>query len=266
MNRQYIGARYVPIFDGDWNSAKVYEPLTIVNYNGGSYTSKKTCPAGTLPTNTDYWALSGTYNGQIAALQQDVANLQESDAYITNRISVLPPVYDNTNTYSAGQYVQYANAVYVCVATSTGHLPTDTNYWSYVGNIEKQFEDVANELDLKAAKALFTPTNISIPLIDLSTYTTADCAINCVQVGRILILSFALNFIGTGVDLPANTVLNTTAIPCSISANLGFNVASSDDDVARMLITTGGMISNLSALKAGKTYEGQLILPSYGWI
>ena len=68
-NNVYIGSRYVPIFDGDWDATKVYEPLTIVNYNGGSYTSKRTVTAGTLPTNTNYWALTGNYNGQIAALQ-----------------------------------------------------------------------------------------------------------------------------------------------------------------------------------------------------
>ena len=68
----YIGARYVPIFDGDWDSTKVYEPLTIVNYNGGSYTSKRAVPANTPPTNTNYWALTGNYNGQIANLQTQV--------------------------------------------------------------------------------------------------------------------------------------------------------------------------------------------------
>ena len=77
-NNVYIGSRYVPVFDGDWDSTKTYEPLTIVNYNGGSYTSKRPVPAGTLPTNTTYWALSGTYNGQIAALQTRVGNLEDA--------------------------------------------------------------------------------------------------------------------------------------------------------------------------------------------
>lgn len=74
-NNVYIGSRYVPVFDGDWDSTKTYESLTIVNYNGGSYTSKRTVPAGTLPTNTSYWVLTGNYNGQIAALQQDIADI-----------------------------------------------------------------------------------------------------------------------------------------------------------------------------------------------
>lgn len=73
MTRQYIGARYVPIIDGEYNSEKVYEPLTIVTYNGSSYTSKKSVPAGTLPTNTEYWALTGNYNAQVEQYLQEVS-------------------------------------------------------------------------------------------------------------------------------------------------------------------------------------------------
>lgn len=89
MTRQYIGARYVPIIDGAYDSEKVYEPLTVVTYNGSSYTSKKSVPAGTLPTNTDFWALTGNYNAQVeeyreavdtlrADLTEDFNNLRES--------------------------------------------------------------------------------------------------------------------------------------------------------------------------------------------
>lgn len=63
--RQYIGARYVPIIMGDWDASQEYEPLSVVLYNGSSYTTKRQTPAGTLPTNTIYWALTGNYNAQI---------------------------------------------------------------------------------------------------------------------------------------------------------------------------------------------------------
>lgn len=75
MLRQYIGARYVPIVDGVWDSEKVYEPLTIVNYPdefGASYTSKKFVPAGIAPTDNNYWALTGAYNAQISVIQNEV--------------------------------------------------------------------------------------------------------------------------------------------------------------------------------------------------
>lgn len=82
--REYIGARYVPIFDGDWDITKTYEPLVIVNYQGNSFTSKKYVPSGVQITDTDYWAESGNYSQQIEQLRQElnaamqeIADLQE---------------------------------------------------------------------------------------------------------------------------------------------------------------------------------------------
>ena len=39
--RQYVGARYVPVFANplEWSDTREYEPLTIVTYQGNSYTS-----------------------------------------------------------------------------------------------------------------------------------------------------------------------------------------------------------------------------------
>ena len=74
MERQYIGARYVPIFADpiEWNDQRTYEPLTIVTYMGASYTSKKNVPAGIKPTDSVYWALTGNYNAQVEAYRQEV--------------------------------------------------------------------------------------------------------------------------------------------------------------------------------------------------
>lgn len=74
MERQYIGARYVPIFADpiEWNDQRTYEPLTIVTYMGASYTSKKHVPAGVKPTDSMYWALTGNYNAQVEAYRQEV--------------------------------------------------------------------------------------------------------------------------------------------------------------------------------------------------
>lgn len=77
---QYIGARYVPKFfensDGteEWRSGVEYEPLTIVTYNGNSYTSKKPVPstAGNPSSDSEYWASTGTYNAQVEIYRQQV--------------------------------------------------------------------------------------------------------------------------------------------------------------------------------------------------
>lgn len=73
--RQYKGMRYVPIFDGDWDNSKDYDPLTIVSYQGNSYTSRTFVPAGTDISNETYWALTGNYNAQVEAYRQEVENL-----------------------------------------------------------------------------------------------------------------------------------------------------------------------------------------------
>lgn len=70
--RQYIGARYVPLVDGEWDNTKSYEPLTVVYYNGNSYTSRQYVPTGIDISNTDYWAQTGNYNAQIEAYRQEV--------------------------------------------------------------------------------------------------------------------------------------------------------------------------------------------------
>lgn len=74
-NNVYIGMRYVPKFMGAWDSTLSYEALCIVQYGNNSYTSKRPVPVGTLPTDTDYWALTGNYNGAILELQNDIASI-----------------------------------------------------------------------------------------------------------------------------------------------------------------------------------------------
>lgn len=81
---QYVGARYVPKFyensdnTSDWRSGVVYEPLTIVTYNGNSYTSKKPVPAtvGNPSANLEYWAPTGIYNEQVESLRTDFEELK----------------------------------------------------------------------------------------------------------------------------------------------------------------------------------------------
>ena len=78
MNNVYIGSRYVPLFDGAWDNTKSYEPLTIVSYGNNSYTSKRPVPVGIAPTNTNYWALTGNYNGEISQLEREILDETES--------------------------------------------------------------------------------------------------------------------------------------------------------------------------------------------
>lgn len=72
INRQYVGARYVPKIMGEWNKALQYEALSIVTYMGNSFTSKVPVPANVDITNGDYWVNTGNYNAQITEYKQKV--------------------------------------------------------------------------------------------------------------------------------------------------------------------------------------------------
>lgn len=75
--REYIGARYVPIFVGTWDNTQSYEPLSIVQYQGNSYTSRQYVPAGVAIANDAYWAETGNFNAQIEAYRQEVMQYDE---------------------------------------------------------------------------------------------------------------------------------------------------------------------------------------------
>lgn len=74
--RQYIGARYVPVFANPivWTNERTYEPLTIVLHAGNSYTSRQYVPTGIDINNTDYWANTGNYNAQIEQYRNESQN------------------------------------------------------------------------------------------------------------------------------------------------------------------------------------------------
>lgn len=82
---KYVGARYtIKVYENtvtpgsaEWQSNVNYEPFTLVTYNNGSYLSKKDVPAniGNPAANTQYWAETGAYNGQILNLQNQIGNL-----------------------------------------------------------------------------------------------------------------------------------------------------------------------------------------------
>ena len=74
----YVGARYVPIFAGEWDATKTYEPLTIVMWQGNSYTSKTFVPAQTEISNEDFWALTGNYNAQVEVYRKEVEVIKEN--------------------------------------------------------------------------------------------------------------------------------------------------------------------------------------------
>lgn len=74
----YVGHRYVPKIMGDWDNTQIYEPLSIVQYQGNSFTSRQYVPVGIDINNEEYWASTGNYNAQVENYRQDVKDVKEN--------------------------------------------------------------------------------------------------------------------------------------------------------------------------------------------
>jgi hypothetical protein len=92
---------------GEYSNIVQYYPRNIVYYAGGSYMCIKRC-INIPPSNTSYWQ-------QLTLPGLDLVFRGE---------------YDHGLSYDAKDAVSYGGSIYYCLTSSTGHLPTDTNYWS----------------------------------------------------------------------------------------------------------------------------------------
>lgn len=128
---QYIGSRYVPIFGRrgedsiEWDNTGTYEPLTIVLYQGNSYTSRQFVPVGIEITNQKYWANTGNYNAQIEQYRQEVNELKSDVNDLQNDVSELssqprPYIFNNVQDASSYQKFMTGNVLIVLGYYSPG--------------------------------------------------------------------------------------------------------------------------------------------------
>lgn len=141
---QYIGARYVPKFyensDGteEWRAGVEYEPLTIVTYNGNSYTSKKPVPSniGNPSDNPTYWVSTGNYNEQVEAYRQEVlgykADAEKMFDELDQRIDNIGgrKVIFISDSYADNNRGGYAKGIYTTFCQQAA-LTDQTNAWCY---------------------------------------------------------------------------------------------------------------------------------------
>lgn len=77
INRQYVGARYVPKIMGEWDKNIPYEALSIVTYKGNSFTSKIPVPAKVDIGDETYWVNTGNYNVQIEEYRKEALEAKQ---------------------------------------------------------------------------------------------------------------------------------------------------------------------------------------------
>lgn len=112
--RQYIGMRYVPLFGRkdetsiDWDNSAPYEPLTVVIYQGNSYTSRQYVPAGVDITNEAFWALTFNFNAQVELYRRETARALQAAQDAQSDIDTLLPKSSFTSENTVKNYIDGA--------------------------------------------------------------------------------------------------------------------------------------------------------------
>ena len=157
--RQYIGARYVPIFGRrgeesiEWDNTGTYEPLTVVLYQGNSYTSRQFVPVGIDITNEDFWAETGNYNAQVEQYRQEVLSFDGDISQAQADISTLQSQVAGTASSGLKASID-ANAE--AIGTHTAQL-AGTSESGLKTAIDANAGDIGNlQRDLLALSSLVT--------------------------------------------------------------------------------------------------------------
>lgn len=192
--RQYIGARYVPIFGRvgedsiEWDNTAPYEPLTIVLYQGNSYTSRQYVPTGIEIDNQAFWANTGNYNAQIEAYRREVANAIERVSFIEDSL----PIESFTSENTVKDYIDNSiDELEESTESAYDRLRTNTLFGAkeqiYVGRLSV-YDDVANkygqgmclmnDTTMLCARSNADKTTCIIQKVNLSTLVIAETYTN----------------------------------------------------------------------------------------
>ena len=128
----HVGNRYVPKIFGEWDNTKLYEPLSIVQYQGTSYTSRQYVPIGIEITNKEYWAVTGNYNAQVEQYRQDVESFNDKIIAINNDVKTILNDYsinvrnfkNDNNTWGQAlqEAIDYGNTIYTAKQELGGYF------------------------------------------------------------------------------------------------------------------------------------------------
>lgn len=97
INRQYVGARYVPKIMGEWDKNIPYEALSIVTYKGNSFTSKIPVPSKVDIGDETYWVNTGNYNVQVEEYRKETLETKELANNTNTDLQAFKKNQTNTN-------------------------------------------------------------------------------------------------------------------------------------------------------------------------
>lgn len=180
--REYVGMRYVPIFADpvEWDDTRAYESLTIVTYQGASYTSRRPVPAGIPITDGRYWVLTGNYNAQIELYRQEVrafdGRITQAQTDASNALTQVGTVagdvadldailtgYGEGDTVKAD--VSALQGAITAVDTKVGTLPEGET--SVIEYVDAEVQTINDDLtDIDTTLAGFGPNTPVKPYVD----------------------------------------------------------------------------------------------------
>ena len=268
--REYIGARYVPLFADpiDWDSTKTYEPLTIVYNQGNSYTSRQYVPAGIDISNDTYWARTGNYNAQIEQYRSEVATFD--GRITTNETNITDLQNDITDLQNAtvGTEKLDDNAV-TTAKIKNANVTTD--------KLADNAVTTAKILDANVTTAKILDANVTTDKLADNAVTTDKLADNSVTTAKILDANvttdkLADNAVTTAKILDANVTTDKLADNAVTTDKLADNSVTTakildanvtTDKLADSAVTTA-KIKNASITNS-KIAKGTLLIFSDSW-
>lgn len=235
MVREYIGARYVPKFMGNYDITQAYEALCVVdNGSGTSYISKIPTPAGTPLTDTTYWAIYGASSGAILNLQNQIDNINN------NELPALKKPSNNYLKYSGERLVVFIGDSYTQVPSSnTSFVGRVANY---LGITSSQYHNIGVSGDgLDGYKIQ----------VDNYNYTDADSVTDVVITG--------------GINDAHSDISDISTIEAKIDTLYNAVVAKFPNATIWAGFCGGGFYRNLSTTYAGFNYDNMMLL-KYIWM
>lgn len=160
--REYVGMRYLTKFADpiEWDDTRQYEHMTVVQYQGATYVSKRAVPVGVQITDTNYWLYWADFNAQLEQYRQEVRAMDgrvtqaESDA--GNALEQVGTVADDVaaieailSGYAEGETVKADVSMLQTaignVDAKIGELPSGQT--NVVGYVESEVQTTDQRLD-----------------------------------------------------------------------------------------------------------------------
>ena len=84
---------------GEWDESKEYDRLSVVLYEGNSYTSVKSVPVGIDILNEEFWVVTGNYDAQVDGYRQNVRDLEHKVSVYNDEVK---NIYVDSNVLTNG--------------------------------------------------------------------------------------------------------------------------------------------------------------------